>query len=109
MTGCSRMEHRSSLSDMYQDQIVKFQKQGHEGEPSWLADARSAAYERFKEIGLPTRKSESWKYVNLAPVLDADFESPSFKCFKFSSPRNGINFFLPSIDKLYFFFLERLL
>jgi Fe-S cluster assembly protein SufD len=33
---------------------------------------RQAAWDRFKEMGLPTRKSEEWKYTHIIPYLKAD-------------------------------------
>ena len=41
----------------------------------WIAKLRQEAYERFKSIGFPTRKLESWKYVTLDPLLNASFVS----------------------------------
>src|SRR5262249_49858795 len=38
------------------------------GEPGWLEAARKAAIARFAELGLPTRRSEEWKYTNPAPI-----------------------------------------
>jgi len=35
---------------------------------AWLAEIRAEAFERFTECGLPTRKTEAWKYTNLAPL-----------------------------------------
>lgn len=41
------------------------------------ASIRSQAFERLRQIGFPTRKWESWKYINLAPVLDRPYEEPA--------------------------------
>lgn len=40
------------------------------GTPPWLAPLRSAAIDRFGELGFPTRKREDWKYTNVASVAD---------------------------------------
>jgi Fe-S cluster assembly protein SufD len=45
--------------------------------PPWLAQARQRALRRFAEIGFPTRRRESWRYLNLqsleqAPLLPID-------------------------------------
>ncbi len=49
---------------------------GEEKETSWLYARRRAAHERFKSLGFPTRKHESWKYMDLAPILSAAFAVP---------------------------------
>lgn len=38
-----------------------------------LTGLRAQALARFKELGLPTRKTESWKYVNLLPSLERKY------------------------------------
>jgi Fe-S cluster assembly protein SufD len=40
------------------------------GAPPWLAPLRSAAIDRFHELGFPTRKREDWKYTNVASIAD---------------------------------------
>ena len=35
---------------------------------------RQAAFARFSELGLPTTKEEEWKYTNLAPLAQVQFE-----------------------------------
>jgi hypothetical protein len=35
------------------------------GEPDWLARFREQGLSRFAELGFPTRKSESWRYLDL--------------------------------------------
>lgn len=42
-------------------------------EPSWFLDQRQHAFKRFSEAGLPTRRDEEWKYLNLAPLSATDF------------------------------------
>ncbi len=37
-------------------------------EPAWLLDYRRSAFDRFRALGLPTRKLEDWKYMSLEPV-----------------------------------------
>jgi Fe-S cluster assembly protein SufD len=37
-------------------------------EPSWLSGHRDAAMKRFAELGLPTRKQESWRFTDLRPL-----------------------------------------
>lgn len=37
-------------------------------EPDWLREARRAGLNRFAETGFPTRRSESWRYLDLRPL-----------------------------------------
>jgi len=37
-------------------------------EPEWLRRARRVSLNRFAEIGFPTRRSESWRYLDLRPL-----------------------------------------
>jgi Fe-S cluster assembly protein SufD len=50
------------------------------GEPEWLSRERQRALSRFAELGFPTRKSESWRYLDLqslqqSPLLPAPSEA----------------------------------
>jgi Fe-S cluster assembly protein SufD len=38
------------------------------GEPDWLATRRQQAMTRFAELGFPSRRSESWRYLDLRPL-----------------------------------------
>jgi Fe-S cluster assembly protein SufD len=38
------------------------------GEPFWLLRQREQALARFAEVGFPSRKSESWRYIDLEPL-----------------------------------------
>ncbi|MCZ6538812.1 MAG: Fe-S cluster assembly protein SufD [Chloroflexi bacterium] len=46
------------------------------GLPTWLIAARLRAWANFSELGIPTKRrgNELWKYTNLRPLADADFE-----------------------------------
>jgi Fe-S cluster assembly protein SufD len=37
-------------------------------EPGWLAGSRQRGIARFAELGFPSRKSESWRYLDLQPL-----------------------------------------
>src|ERR1044071_9187842 len=41
------------------------------GEPGWLASRRQQAMTRFAELGFPSRRSESWRYLDLRPLEQA--------------------------------------
>ena len=38
------------------------------GEPEWLAGFRKQGLSRFAELGFPSRRSESWRYLDLQPL-----------------------------------------
>lgn len=44
-----------------------------EGMPSWLSHLRSEAADRLLEEGLPTRKTEAWRFTSLAGLLKLPF------------------------------------
>jgi len=37
--------------------------------PAWLAARRRAAWDAFLETGIPTRKTEAWKYTDVSPAI----------------------------------------
>jgi Fe-S cluster assembly protein SufD len=41
---------------------------GAAGEPEWLARFRKQGLSRFAELGFPSRRSESWRYLDLQPL-----------------------------------------
>ncbi len=46
------------------------------GEPDWRMAQRQASFAQFVEQGLPTPRSEDWKYTNLKSITDAAFVLP---------------------------------
>ncbi len=75
------------------------------GEPAWLRKIRLKARERFTELGLPTRKSEAWKYLHLDSVLKNSYEPAlkanfvDFGAAKKDFSENRIVFFDGFLDK----------
>jgi Fe-S cluster assembly protein SufD len=45
----------------------------HAGEPDWLLKSRRSALARFGELGLPTRRQESWRFTNLRQLEKQEF------------------------------------
>ncbi|HXS69763.1 MAG TPA: Fe-S cluster assembly protein SufD [Candidatus Polarisedimenticolia bacterium] len=43
-------------------------------EPMWLSQARENAIARFKNAGIPTLRDENWRFTNVAPLADFEFE-----------------------------------
>ncbi|MCA9727219.1 MAG: Fe-S cluster assembly protein SufD [Candidatus Eisenbacteria bacterium] len=50
-----------------------FEAQGRPGEPAWLAARRRDAMAAFGAQGIPTRKHEEWKYLDLSGVSEIPF------------------------------------
>lgn len=48
-------------------EILKFQIQ--EQSPEWIFAIRNEAIRKFKQLGIPTRKNENWKYTSLEKAL----------------------------------------
>lgn len=46
-------------------------------EPEWLRSLRTSAIERFAEEGFPTTRHEEWRFTNVAPLAQAQFEKGS--------------------------------
>ncbi len=47
--------------------------EGPRGEADWLASLRAAARERVTSLGVPTTKTESWRYTGLKRLLEEGF------------------------------------
>jgi Fe-S cluster assembly protein SufD len=46
------------------------------GGPPWLDALRKDAGERFTQMGLPTTRNEDWKFTNVAPVGQVNWQAP---------------------------------
>ena len=55
--------------------LEQIQKGASEGEPSWLAHLRSEAASRLLDEGMPTKKTESWRFTSLTELLKQPFKS----------------------------------
>ncbi len=44
---------------------------------AFLEEKRNAAQERFKTLGIPTRRSEAWRHIDLEPFLGTTFKEPA--------------------------------
>lgn len=58
----------------YEQYTSDFQSLDGAEQPGWLRDIRTAAWERFLAVGLPTarRGNEPYKYTNVAPIAHAE-------------------------------------
>src|SRR2546423_178294 len=46
------------------------------GEPGWLAERRSAAFDLFEKLELPNPKGEEWRYTDVRGFDFSEFEAP---------------------------------
>ncbi len=51
-----------------------FAAAGAAGEPPWLRRLRERGFERYRALGLPTRRAEDWRYTSLGPLAKIDFQ-----------------------------------
>ncbi|MDP3936504.1 MAG: Fe-S cluster assembly protein SufD [Deltaproteobacteria bacterium] len=63
--------------DLYRAHFESFEKSlnGDAGAP--LHSVRRKAFERFADVGFPTRREEDWKFTNLAPLMKTPFRVPN--------------------------------
>jgi Fe-S cluster assembly protein SufD len=47
--------------------------QGSDWTPDWMGPLRASAFQKFSELGFPTRQNEDWKYTSLRPVTSSSF------------------------------------
>lgn len=66
------------MTKTYKDLISDVVIEANYAESDWLAKIRHTAYDRFKKLGFPTRKTEDWKYTNIDKILKAAY-MPSLK------------------------------
>lgn len=83
------------MLENYLKTFETFEQNGFSKDPSWLKLLRKQAMDSFKQLGFPTTRDEYWKYTNLTPVVQSEFqlvsEIPSLnldqiKSFLFGNP-----------------------
>ncbi len=57
----------------YVEQFQKFAANGGGAAPEWVRALRSAALERFTQLGFPTTKNEDWHFTSVAPIAERQF------------------------------------
>lgn len=67
------------------------------GQTHWAAAWRRRAVERFRELGLPGRRNEDWKYTNVAALERLAFE-PTFERATSLTKQDVANLLPPGID-----------
>ena len=66
---------KSTILDVLQHQFAELERQMNGATNSAAHLARKTAFGSFREIGLPSRKNEEYRYTPLAKQLDSHFES----------------------------------
>ena len=66
---------KSTILDVLQHQFAELERQMNGATNSAAHLARKTAFDSFREIGLPSRKNEEYRYTPLAKQLDSHFES----------------------------------
>jgi Fe-S cluster assembly protein SufD len=64
--------------------------------PQWLNELRQKAFERFETLGLPTKRQEAWKYVDLKPVLNTTYQPFPADAAQAVSAEQAARYFLAS-------------
>jgi len=59
--------------DIYLSTFERFEKGRDRHERPWLHRIRSAAIDRFAELGFPTPRDEEWRFTNVAPITRVPF------------------------------------
>ncbi|HEV3258744.1 MAG TPA: Fe-S cluster assembly protein SufD [Gemmataceae bacterium] len=59
--------------DIYLSRFERFEK-GQDHDRPWLRHLRSAAIDRFAELGFPTPRDEEWRFTNVAPITRVAFQ-----------------------------------
>lgn len=49
----------------------------YNGTPAWLAEVRGSSLARFRELGLPTRRHEEWRFTDIRPLAETTFAQPA--------------------------------
>ncbi|MBX6321207.1 MAG: Fe-S cluster assembly protein SufD [Rhodospirillaceae bacterium] len=73
MNGIDAVAVQRSVPFPYADQFAAVAPSLPGAALPWLRQRREQAIERFTSLGLPTPRTEAWKYTNLAPLLKPGF------------------------------------
>ena len=86
-------EQLALQTDPYQSSFAQLELESKDRVPSWLAQQRRAAIQRFSELGFPTPREEEWKYTQVAPIAGTSFTAPRSDLDGFKSEQlNRITF-----------------
>lgn len=60
--------------ESYRLDFERLERAGADRRPQWIGRIRTAAFDRFVELGFPTTRLEEWKYTNVAPIAKIPFK-----------------------------------
>ncbi|HWQ68938.1 MAG TPA: Fe-S cluster assembly protein SufD [Patescibacteria group bacterium] len=60
--------------DSYRLDFERIERDSTEKRPQWINRIRTAAFDRFIELGFPTTRLEDWKYTNVAQIAKTRWE-----------------------------------
>ena len=70
------MNTKAKSSVPFVEQFEEIFSRRKSQEPNWLQEARRNAFDAFRDIGLPDRKSEEWRYTNLNRYFRKTYGTP---------------------------------
>ncbi len=59
--------------DLFRQHFEEVEDRFSSNGQSWFMNTRKAAFARFTELGIPTRKDEAWKHTSLNPFNEVEF------------------------------------
>ena len=72
------MNNKPDLKERYSDLYLEYIKVIAEGTSPFINSFREPALEKFRELGIPTRKNEAYKYTNLEAFFNYDYKNYFF-------------------------------
>lgn len=76
-------------TDLYRAQFAQLEPHVEGARLPWLQRTRAVAFERFAELGLPTRRDEDWKYTSVASLDKRAFKFVPESCNGVSADQVG--------------------
>jgi Fe-S cluster assembly protein SufD len=75
-TSVSQPSTDSNAAERMLAAVAAGEQRGSVANAPWLAEQRQRARERFRALGLPTPRTEAWKYTKLSPLERMNFVAP---------------------------------
>jgi Fe-S cluster assembly protein SufD len=69
------MELNSNIAEKYSEVYLSNKEKIEEGSSPFINSFREKAMEKFHELGVPTKKNESYRYTNLDPIFRNDYKN----------------------------------
>ncbi len=59
----------------YLQRFAEVERAGNGASAPWFAPLRRAAMDRFAAVGFPTTRDEDWRFTNVAPIAQTEFQA----------------------------------